>query len=61
MNWVWPMAPAHEPFMASKLMSPRCRIFKAETSWGRANFDLVPEQISVPSERITFLSPGCTP
>ena len=47
MNWVWPMAPAHEPFIASKLISPRWRILSADTSWGLANLDLVPEQIRV--------------
>ena len=40
MNCVWPMAPAHEPFIASSAMSPCCRILSAVMSWGRAKLGL---------------------
>ena len=57
MNWVWPMAPAHEPFIAPALISPRWTILRAATSCLRPNFaSRPPDQASVASDRMVFLT-----
>ena len=61
MNWVWPMAPAHDPLRLAGVVSPLCRIFSAAISCFSKNAPRLPSKASVEVAEITGTSPRRSP
>lgn len=61
MNWVWPIAPAHEPVKFRGVVSPFCRIFSAAISCFSKKAPRRPSKASVESASITGMSPMRVP
>jgi len=61
MNWVWPMAPAHEPIMWPASMSPAWMIFRAAMSSPRAQASRRPSKPRVASALSVGVLPKLAP
>ena len=61
MNWLWPMAPAHEPIIASGVVCPSSRIVRACSNSPRKKALRRPSWARVASEAMTGKPPVTRP